>query len=255
MLDNKNNNSSLNLPTLLPYIYAALAGICMVYGQTAIGLLAIVTLPFVTKTAGRDESLSLDGLEKECLRDSQVSVQSVTQQVPVGNKKQVYSLDELYAFRNYPVRNIEYKVVTSKRNTSPMNKVVENNSNEMQVNWRSIKKSSSTSRLHDEYVERSSSRSSSPLNRCHSEEPDHDLYHQDPSSLPTEVLTGKIQWIHCNNGRIRSSVRIAGVRDIFFHFKDVAATENPLEIGNQVTFRISVFHKRLCATDITVIDN
>ena len=92
---------------------------------------------------------------------------------------------------------------------------------------------------------------SSFLHRSKSPEELMDYYHDDPSTLPQGDITGRIQWMHQNNGRIRTIGPILASRDLFFHFNDVELKEGQvLEVGDRVVFRVSIYKNLVCATHI-----
>ena len=78
-----------------------------------------------------------------------------------------------------------------------------------------------------------------------------DYYHDDPSTLPQGDITGRIQWMHQNNGRIRTIGRVLASRDLFFHFNDVELKEGQvLDVGDRVVFTVSIYKNLVCATHI-----
>ena len=83
-----------------------------------------------------------------------------------------------------------------------------------------------------------------------------DYYADDPASLPQGDVTGRIQWIHQNNGRIRMVGRVLSTRDLFFHFNDVELKDGQsLNVGDRVVFEISVYKNLVCAKHIRKVEN
>ena len=72
--------------------------------------------------------------------------------------------------------------------------------------------------------------------------------------LPTELQVGRVHYLRKNNGRIHVINAIHGVKDIFFHVKDwILEAGDSVQLGDSVTFEVSLFENRLCASKVKKI--
>ena len=186
-------------------------------------------------------------------------------------EKRVYGIDEIRALRekaSNEVSGLKYKVIYirhSSRSSTPVAFHPRDNSNNNyhRLSSRSASPmifytagemrpcSRSATPLFRKPVEFEADRESNVLQRSKSPEELMDYYHDDPSTLPQGDITGRIQWMHQNNGRIRTIGRVLASRDLFFHFNDVELKEGQvLDVGDRVVFTVSIYKNLVCATHI-----
>ena len=190
-------------------------------------------------------------------------------------QKTVYSLDELRSYKNRSSKTFPFFVFKILRMRNPSRSATPNiyrSRDSSNGNVRHLSsRSSSPIIFYTAGEPRPSSRSCTPVPRTSldtilddemvmsqmkSPEELMDYYHDDPSTLPQGDVLGRVQWIHQNNGRIRTIGRVQSTRDLFFHFNDVELDEGEqLNVGDRVLFQISVYKNLVCATHIRRVHN
>ena len=245
-------------------LYFSFICLCVLSGFNVFGIFAFTIFPVLCKL---NVDVELPAQVSKAEGKSQiVSVQqSAVAKKSVKTKVQ-YSIDQLRRFKtensskDYRIVSVISNEEEERRSVSPKLHDAHWNGNDQnhcvladgKKRWRaSFSSSRSVSpTLSVSSSDSASSRSSSRSHNSHDNNL-HDVYRRDPKTLPKELISGKIQWIHNNNGRIRSNTRISGIRDIFFHFNDIESKES-VRLGQNVHFNVSVYENRLCATHIIV---
>lgn len=190
-------------------------------------------------------------------------------------QKRVYSINEIRALREKASSeepSIKYKIVYIRHTSRSVTPVAfhprdSSNNNYHRLSSRSASPmifytagearpcSRSATPSFRKPIEFDADRDSHMLQRSKSPEELMDYYHEDPSTLPQGDITGRIQWMHQNNGRIRTIGRVLASRDVFFHFNDVELKDGQvLEVGDRVVFTISIFKNLVCATHIRKVE-